>query len=164
MSTPTSALRLAATALAATLAACGGGASSPPRTEPTTDQPASTPGATETGSGARSTITERDLKYSQYGRMEDMLARVPGLQVLRDANGYTLRVRGIQTFHGTGEPLVVLDGMPVRAGGVAATLNSVHPRDVTRVDVLKDAGSTAFYGSAGVNGVIVITTRRANPS
>ena len=127
-------------------------------------QPASQPGsqpASQTGSGAQTTISERELKYAQYGRMEDMLGRVPGLQVLRDANGYTLRVRGIQSFHGSGEPLVVLDGMPIRAGGVAATLNSIHPRDVTRVDVLKDAGSTAFYGSSGVNGIIVITTRRA---
>src|SRR3712207_7517150 len=42
------------------------------------------PGAAETGSGARTTINERDLKYAQYSRMDDMLSRVPGLQVLRD--------------------------------------------------------------------------------
>jgi TonB-dependent SusC/RagA subfamily outer membrane receptor len=88
---------------------------------------------------------------------------VPGLQVIGSGESYTLRVRGIQSFQGNAEPLVVIDGMSIRTGGVSSTLNTIRPSDIVKVDVLKDAGSTAFYGQAGVNGVIVITTRKANP-
>jgi len=142
------------------LAACGGSSTRAETAPRASDAPPS--GTTSANSTSANTINEKDLKYAQYGSMEDMLARVPGLQVLRGANGFSLRIRGIQTFRGDGEPLVVLDGMQVRTGGIASTLSAIHPRDVTRVEVLKDAGSTAFYGSSGVNGVIVITTRRGN--
>ncbi|MFL5582724.1 MAG: TonB-dependent receptor plug domain-containing protein [Gemmatimonadaceae bacterium] len=150
MSTSSSALVFA---LAASLAACGGGAASTPQTEPAT--------ASASGTGATTTVTNSESKFSRYSTMRDLLTGVPGLQVLGNDENYSLRVRGIQSFHGSGEPLVVVDGMPVRTGSVASTLNSMRPGDIMRVDVLKDAGSTAFYGSAGVNGVIVVTTRRA---
>lgn len=145
------------------LAACGGGSATNTETAPTTSRaPAPPSGTTSANSTSANTLNERDLQNSQYGRMEDMLARVPGLQVMRADNGsFTLRIRGIQTFNASSEPLVVIDGMQVRAGSISSTLGAIHPRDVTRVEVLKDAGSTAFYGAAGVNGVIVITTRRA---
>lgn len=145
----------------AALTACGGGSGTRTETSPQPGTPGAPSGTTSANSTPANTINERDLQNSQYGRMEDMLGRVPGLQVLRNDNGgFTLRIRGIQTFRGDGEPLIVIDGMQVRTGGIASTLSAIHPRDVTRVEVLKDAGSTAFYGSAGVNGVVVITTRR----
>jgi TonB-dependent SusC/RagA subfamily outer membrane receptor len=153
---------LAASLAVLALAACGGSKSGTESAPQTQRAPAPPSGTTNANSTSANTLDEGDLKNSQYGRMEDMLARVPGLQVLRSDNGsFTLKIRGIQNFRGDGEPLVVIDGMQVRTGGIASTLGAIHPRDVTRVEVLKDAGSTAFYGSAGVNGVIVITTRRA---
>ncbi|MYF61907.1 MAG: TonB-dependent receptor plug domain-containing protein, partial [Gammaproteobacteria bacterium] len=56
-------------------------------------------------------------------------------------------------------PLFVIDGRTLMAPAGSA-LMAISPRDVVRIDVLKDAGATAIYGSRGANGVIVITTRR----
>ena len=56
--------------------------------------------------------------------------------------------------------MVVLDGQIIPASAISSALASISPRDVSRVEVLKDAGSTAFYGSRGANGVIIITTKR----
>jgi TonB-dependent SusC/RagA subfamily outer membrane receptor len=85
---------------------------------------------------------------------------VPGLTVIRLPNGdISLRIRGDRSFQGDNEPLLVIDGRPVR-GDIGAALAGLAPRDIERIDVLKDAGSTAIYGSQGANGVIIITTKR----
>lgn len=149
---------LSALALAGALAACGG--TSTPRTAPTPSDASSRPAQ---GTGATTTISNADSRYSRFSSMRDLLTAVPGLQVQGSGEAYTLRVRGIQSFHANPEPLVVLDGMTIRTGSVSSTLNTIRPSDVLKVDVLKDTGSTAYYGQAGVNGVIVITTRKANP-
>jgi TonB-dependent SusC/RagA subfamily outer membrane receptor len=96
-----------------------------------------------------------------FTRMEDMLTgRVAGLEVLRRPDGqFSLRVRGTASVLGSSEPLVVIDGMSINSDG-ADVLAGLSPRDVQRVDVLKDAGATAIYGSRGANGVVVVTTRR----
>ncbi len=99
--------------------------------------------------------------------MEDLLrARVPGLEVLPLANGaYTLRIRGRHTLSGGAtddEPLLVVDDVPLAAGSVSSVLSGIAPRDVGRIDVLKDAAATSIYGSRGGNGVIIITTKRAS--
>ena len=60
---------------------------------------------------------------------------------------------------GRNEPLIVIDGTPVFEQRVGQTLAALTPQDVLRIDVLKDAASTALYGMRGGNGVIVITTR-----
>jgi TonB-dependent SusC/RagA subfamily outer membrane receptor len=61
---------------------------------------------------------------------------------------------------GNGEPLYVVDGMPLLARSLSGALDGISPRDIARIDVLKDA-SAGIYGSRGMNGVILITTRRA---
>lgn len=116
----------------------------------------------EHGSSAVSTVTQEDIARLPVGRIEEVLmGRVPGLQVFRSADGgYTLRVRGMQTFTGNDEPLLVVDGMPVRPGGTSRALSALSPRDVARIEVLKDAAAAALYGSLAGNGVVVITTRR----
>jgi TonB-dependent SusC/RagA subfamily outer membrane receptor len=50
--------------------------------------------------------------------------------------------------------------MPTQNGGVGNVLDGLAPQDIARIDVLKDAGSTAAYGVRGANGVILITTKR----
>jgi TonB-dependent SusC/RagA subfamily outer membrane receptor len=86
--------------------------------------------------------------------------RLAGVDVVRRADGgYSVRVRGAGGFMGDGEPLYVIDGMPVNAISPGAALTGIDPASVVRIDVLKDAGSTAIYGSRGMNGVILITTR-----
>jgi TonB-dependent SusC/RagA subfamily outer membrane receptor len=71
-----------------------------------------------------------------------------------------VRVRGGGGVLGDGEPLFVVDGVPLRALGPGGALDGIVPEDVARIDVLKDAASAAIYGSRGANGVILITTRR----
>ena len=103
---------------------------------------------------------------ARLGRVEDFLAaRVPGLEVLRLGDGtYTLRIRGAHGIRGRvtdGEPLLVVDDLPLTSGSVGSALAGIAPQDIARVDVLKDAAGTAIYGVRGGNGVIIITTKRA---
>ena len=123
---------------------------------------ARTPSSHPDGTAATSEIGGDQLANTQSGRMEDLLARVPGLEVVRASGGdFELRIRGGRISGGTNaEPLLIIDGMQVRAGGNGQALTGMNPQDVARVEVLKDAGSTAIYGSAGVNGVVIITTKR----
>jgi len=113
-------------------------------------------------SGAVSSLTAEDVRNSHYTRIEEMLeARVPGLQVIRrGGNDFSLRIRGATTIMGNTEPLVVLDGMPLQQGLLGMSLAAINPQDVQRIDVLRDAGAAAIYGSRAANGVIIITTRR----
>ncbi len=96
---------------------------------------------------------------------EMLLGRIPGVEVLRLAGGgFSVRIRGARSFLGSSEPLYVVDGIPVMGAlGPGSALVGINPHDVERIDVLKDAGSTAIYGMRGANGVIVVTTRRAEP-
>lgn len=68
----------------------------------------------------------------------------------------TFRIRGTGTIQNN-NPLIVVDGMPLNGG-----LNQINMNDVESINVLKDASSTAIYGSRGANGVIIITTKRGS--
>ena len=68
-----------------------------------------------------------------------------------------IRIRGIGTINGDASPLYVVDG--VQVGNSA---DFVNPADIERVEILKDASATAIYGSAGANGVVMITTKHGN--
>jgi TonB-dependent starch-binding outer membrane protein SusC len=145
----------------ALLAGCGGAA---PRDAPEPDQGEVSVGyGTErpervTGSVASVSPEEADTRVA---RVVDMLVgRVAGLTVIRLANGdVALRIRGTRSFHGDTEPLLVIDGIPAQ-GAIGAALAGLAPRDIARIDLLKDAGSTAIYGARGANGVILIATKR----
>ena len=65
----------------------------------------------------------------------------------------TILLRGSRSIYGSNEPLFIIDGIP-------GSYSQVNPSDIESVDVLKDASSTAIYGSAGANGVVIITTKR----
>jgi TonB-dependent SusC/RagA subfamily outer membrane receptor len=108
---------------------------------------------------AISSVTEGELSDVRVSQMGELLwGRVPGLEVSRRADGsFALRIRGPSSLIGGEEPLIILNGVPLVA---SRDLRSINPKDVARVDVLKDASSTAIYGSRGANGVIVITTKR----
>jgi TonB-dependent starch-binding outer membrane protein SusC len=112
--------------------------------------------------GAVASVVPDGLNRSNARSVIDLIeGRIPGVHVQRTGAGITLRIRGQNSFVGSSEPLVVLDGLPVRQGTLMHTLMGISPHDVARIDVLKDAGSTSIYGSRGANGVILITTRRA---
>ena len=111
--------------------------------------------------GSVGSMTEKDLARVRVSRVEELIRdNFAGVQVIRLRNGdYSFRIRGTRSLMGNNEPLLVINGMPVSQAGMRTALAGMSPADIARIDVLKDAGSTAAYGSRGANGVIVITTR-----
>ncbi len=101
--------------------------------------------------------------------------RIPGVMVTGTGMNSSVRIRGISTFSGSNEPLFLVDGIPLSAPAASfandstlvnnsgsftnASLMSIVPREVDRIEVIKNAGA-AMYGSRGGNGVIAIYTRR----
>jgi TonB-dependent SusC/RagA subfamily outer membrane receptor len=104
----------------------------------------------------------RDQSNQSYSRIEELIeGRASGVRVLRGQDGsFRLQIRGVSSPAGHNDPLVVIDGTPATEFRPGSALASLNPQDVVRIDVLKDAASTAFYGMRGANGVIVITTRQ----
>lgn len=66
-----------------------------------------------------------------------------------------IRIRGTRSLTASNDPLIVLDGIPF-----AGNISDINPNDIKSMDILKDASSTAIYGSRGANGVILITTNK----
>ena len=87
---------------------------------------------------------------------EYLEGRVAGVVVTGDAStgNCSITIRGANSINMNNEPLILLDGQEI------SDLMMVSPNDVASVDVLKDASSTAIYGSRGANGVILITTKK----
>lgn len=111
--------------------------------------------------GSATSIKSDDIERMQFARIEDLIrASVPGVQIIGQGARMSIRLRGPSTIIGNTEPLIVVDGVPLLQGTGVGGLATISPRDVARIDVLRDAGSTAIYGSRGANGVIIITTRR----
>ena len=114
--------------------------------------------------GSISSIDSASLASTRVTRIEELLrGRVPGLEVITRPDGrLSVRIRGGSTLmaSGGGEPLYVIDGMPLHTGDLIGALDGISPHDISRIEVLKDAGATAAYGIDGANGVILITTRR----
>ena len=93
-------------------------------------------------------------------RVEELfVGRFPGVEVWRVPEGLSVRIRGATSVMGSTEPLYVIDGMTIDPGPGGA-LVGLNPADIEKIEVLKDAGSTAMYGVRGANGVILIRTKR----
>ncbi|MBJ6110867.1 TonB-dependent receptor [Hymenobacter sp. BT523] len=110
--------------------------------------------------GAISSVDEqalRDVPVANVGQA--LQGRAAGVNI--SSNGTapgqapTIRIRGNRSLSGSNDPLLVVDGVPYDG-----SLNDLNPDDLTGVEVLKDASSTAIYGARGANGVILITTKR----
>jgi TonB-dependent starch-binding outer membrane protein SusC len=111
--------------------------------------------------GSVSTIAASDMNKGVYSSPAQMLqGKVPGLSITRSGDPTSspaITLRGPSTLR-TGaamEPFYVIDGVP------GAAIEAVAPDDIVNIDVLRDASSTAIYGSRAANGVIMVTTRRA---
>jgi TonB-dependent starch-binding outer membrane protein SusC len=140
--------------LSGLLVGCGG-AATPPAAGPQAD-------ADETRVTAVNTISAEDISELRSARIEDVLQRrASGVHVTNRDGQISVRIRGASSFTGSTEPLFVVDGIPIERQSTTAVLRGLNPNDVARIDVLKDAGATAMYGSRGANGVIVITTKRS---
>ena len=108
-------------------------------------------------------VSDEELSNQRVTRVEELLrGRIAGVEVVPLPNGdFALRIRNASSNAGNAAPLIVLDGMPLpRGGGLGSALSGIAPADIARIEVLKDAGSAAAYGSDGVNGVVLITTKR----
>lgn len=90
--------------------------------------------------------------YSDIGQF--LMGRVPGLVVTKTGDGYKYLIRGAGTIYGSTDPLFVVDGRTVD------DISYLDPNEVAHVEVLKDAASSAIYGTRGSNGVILITTKK----
>ena len=160
-SIPSAALLLGG-ALLASSGACTGAA--PVASAPSPDRVQVGYGSLDAGAvtGSISSLTQEQIGPMAAGRIEEVLRdNVPGLDVRRDRNGdYSIRIRGARSLIGGNEPLVVIDGMPASGKNAMMALSLLSPQTVARIDVLKDAGSLAAFGSRGMNGVILVTTRR----
>jgi TonB-dependent SusC/RagA subfamily outer membrane receptor len=106
------------------------------------------------------TLEADDVRDLRVARAEELLVgRFPGVEVIPIAGGgVSVRIRGATSLALSTEPLYVVDGMPINAEPGGA-LKWLDPHDIQKIEVLKDIGSTAFYGIRGANGVILITTK-----
>lgn len=108
-------------------------------------------------SGSVSTITAEEISETPILRPEQALqGRVSGVQVTQNSgspgSGLNVRIRGVGSI-GDSNPLFIVDGVPVDG------MDFLNPSDIATMNVLKDAASTAIYGSRGANGVVLITTK-----
>lgn len=102
-----------------------------------------------------SQVKVRLEEVSSYANIGEYLSgRVPGLIVQKVGSTYKYSVRGINSINSSTDPLFVVDG------AVVMDIDSINPRDIKSVEVLKDA-SASIYGTRGACGVILITTRRS---
>ena len=151
--------------LAVLMAGCGSssgeGVASGPALEPDEFSLGYTIENRRQSTAAVSSITEEQISQTRTGRIQEILRRVPGVQVFNRPDGsFSIQIRGARTFTGSNEPLFVINGVIVQDIGTFSAADAINPADVERIDVLKDASSLAMYGSRGANGVIVITTKR----
>lgn len=111
--------------------------------------------------GAVSTVSVKDIQDIPVQRVDQMLqGRIAGAEVVSTSGepgaGTSIRIRGTRSISATNEPLYVVDGVM----DAVSSMNDINPADIETIQVLKDASSTAIYGSRGSNGVILITTKR----
>ncbi len=109
--------------------------------------------------GAVSSVKAEDItKTTTSNAMQAMQARVPGLDIQQSNGqagaGVSLTLRGNRSISASNSPLILVDGI-----AYGSTLD-INPSDIESMEVLKDASSTAIYGTRGANGVILITTKR----
>jgi TonB-linked SusC/RagA family outer membrane protein len=109
------------------------------------------------------TIKNDELTEARTTNLQNgLVGKVSGLNVSTVNNGVfadtRIVLRGIRSLTGNNQPLLVLDGSPI----ALSYINSINPNDVESVNVLKGANASALYGPDGVNGVIVVTTKKGN--
>lgn len=114
--------------------------------------------------GSISSVKVSDLKDIPSNSIENLLqGRSAGLHVISNSQdpgaGSTIRIRGGSSLRGSNAPLIVVDGFPL---GDAGNLKQINPADIVSVEILKDASASSIYGSRGANGVIMVTTRKAD--
>lgn len=110
--------------------------------------------------GSVASVSSRDLTAIQTGNITSSLqGMVAGMEMTQTSSkpgsSMQIRIRGTRSLSADNDPLIVLDGIPYYG-----SLSDLDPNDIKSIDILKDAASTAIYGSRGANGVLMITTNK----
>ena len=111
--------------------------------------------------GSLTSVSTKDFAQQPVSRIDQVLeGRASGVQVTNASGApgadVRIRVRGSNSIQGDNNPLYVIDGF------VGGDFNTINPNDIETLQVLKDAASTAIYGSRGANGVIIVTTKKGS--
>ncbi len=121
--------------------------------------------------GSISNVSAKDFNPGVASTPEQLInGKVSGVQITAGSGspsaGSTIRIRGGASLNASNDPLIVLDGVPLENGGISGNSNNflsmINPNDIESMTVLKDASSTAIYGSRASNGVIIITTKKGS--
>lgn len=107
--------------------------------------------------GAITSLKSDDITIAPTSNvMEALQGKVAGMDIMKSSgaigSGVDIQLRGTRSIYGDNTPLFIIDGLP-------GSYDSLNPNDIESIDVLKDASATAIYGSAGSNGVVIITTK-----
>lgn len=111
--------------------------------------------------GSVKTVTSEKFEHRPVANVGDALqGQVAGLQVFTSSGepsaSVSMRIRGVTSINASTTPLYILDGTEI----TSSTFQTLNPNDIESMTVLKDASSTAIYGSRAANGVIILTSKR----
>ena len=121
--------------------------------------------------GAVASVSEKDFNKGVISSPEELInGKIAGVTITSSGGspngGSTIRVRGGASLNASNDPLIVLDGVPMEVGGGVEGsgnfLSLINPNDIESMTILKDASSTAIYGSRASNGVVIITTKKGS--
>ena len=125
--------------------------------------------------GSVSSVSSEEIDNSAtHDPLSALQGRAAGVQVVSNSGapggGMSIRVRGNSSLNSGNTPLYVIDGVPVESNSQSTLngsenhglnpLSAINPNDIESIEILKDAASTAIYGSRAANGVVIITTKR----
>jgi len=118
--------------------------------------------------GAVASVSAKDFNNGIYSSPDQLIqGKASGVQIINNngqpGGAMTVKIRGNSALSGTGQPLYVIDGVPLDGRSLQAgnnPLNFLNPSDIASIDILKDASATAIYGSRAAYGVMIINTKR----
>lgn len=125
-------------------------------------------------SDAITTVKAKQIEDLPVASVDGVLqGQVAGVQVTQNSgtpgSQMSVRIRGLTSISGSGQPLYIIDGIPVTTGDFgqigysgqqASALTDLNPSDIESMSILKDASATAIYGARASNGIVLITTKR----
>ena len=117
--------------------------------------------------GSVASVSAKDFNNGIFNSPDQLIqGKASGVQII-NTNGQrramTVKIRGNSALSGTGQPLYVVDGIPLDGRSLQAgsnPLNFLNPSDIASIDILKDASATAIFGARAAYGVIIINTKR----
>jgi TonB-linked SusC/RagA family outer membrane protein len=118
--------------------------------------------------GAVASVSAKDFNKGIFASPDQLIqGKVSGVQIINNngepGGAMTVKIRGNSALSGTGQPLYVVDDVPLDGRSLQAgnnPLNFLNPADITSIDILKDASATAIYGSRAAYGVVIINTKK----